>query len=172
MKSSTVQYDSSMTPTVPEMATPFRTTTPSTPVMTATSAKQANPVHVNALPVQNTSWSGPPASGVHVHKPLQQVLKPRDSLALRNVQHLHNGRTSVNRLPLMKQDILSHYSSCFEGIGCFQGDPYKFHLKPEHKPARHAPRKVPIHPEDAFKVEIKCLVELEVKEHTDLSIHM
>ena len=72
----------------------------------------------------------------------------------------------------MKQDILSHYSSCFEGIGCFQGDPYKFHLKPEHKPARHAPRKVPIHPEDAFKVEIKCLVELEVKEHTDLSIHM
>ena len=47
-----------MTPTVPEMATPFRTTTPSAPVMTATSAKQANPVHVNALPVQNTSeWT-------------------------------------------------------------------------------------------------------------------
>ena len=73
--------------------------------------------------------------------------------------------------PLMKQDILSHYSSCFEGIGHFPGEPYKFHLKPEHKPARHAPRKVPIHLEDAFKEEIKSLVKLgileEVKEHTD-----
>ena len=71
----------------------------------------------------------------------------------------------------MKQDILSHYFSCFEDIGCFPGEPYKFHLKPEHKPARHAPRKVPIHLEDAFKEEIKSLVELgileEVKEHTD-----
>ena len=92
-------------------------------------------------------------------------------LTLRKVQHSHNGRISVNRLPLMKQDILSHYSGCFEGIGCFLGDPYKFYLKPEHKPARHAPRKVPIHLEDAFKEEIKSLVELgileEVKEHTD-----
>ena len=71
----------------------------------------------------------------------------------------------------MKQDVLTHYSSCFEGIGCFPGDLYKFHLKPEHKPAGHAPRKVPIHLEDAFKAGIKSLVELgileEVKEHTD-----
>ena len=71
----------------------------------------------------------------------------------------------------MKQQILSHYSSCFEGIGHIPGEPYKFHLKPEHKPARHAPRKVPIHLEDAFKEEIKSL-ELgildEVTEHTDL----
>ena len=77
----------------------------------------------------------------------------------------------MNRLPLTKQDILSHYSGCFEGIGHFPGELYKFHLKPEHKPARHAPRKVPIHLEDAFKEEIKSLVELgileEVTEHTD-----
>ena len=121
--------------------------------------------------MQNTSWSGPPAPCAHVHKLLPQVLKAEDSLALRKVQHLHNGRTSVNRLPLTKQDILSHYSGCFEGIGCFPGELYKFDLKPEHKPASHAPRKVPIHLEDAFKEEIKSLVELgileEVKEHTD-----
>ena len=77
----------------------------------------------------------------------------------------------MNRLPLMKQDILSHYSGCFDGIGHFPGNPYKFYLKPEHKPARHAPRKVPIHLEDVFKEEIKSLVELgileEVQEHTD-----
>ena len=138
--------------------------------MTVT-AKQANPVHVSAWGTQNASQSGPPVPCAHVHKVLPQVLQPGDSLALRKVQHLHNGRTSVDRLPVMKQDILSHYSSCFEGIGCFPGELYKFHLKPEHKPARHAPRKVPIHLEDAFKEEIKSLMELgileEVREHTD-----
>ena len=61
------QYDSSMTPTVPEMATPFRTPTHSTLATTAT-AKQVDSVHVNALPMQNTSQSGPPAPGAHVHK--------------------------------------------------------------------------------------------------------
>ena len=142
-----------------------------TPAMTAMTAKQVDSVHVYTLSVQNTSWSGPPAHCAHVHKLLIQVLKPGDLLALRNVQYLHNGRTSVNRLPLTKQDILAHYSSCFEGIGCFPGDLYKFHLKPDHKPARHAPRKVLIHLEDAFKEEIKSLVKLgfleEVKKHTD-----
>ena len=132
---------------------------------------QVNPVHVHTFPEQNTSWSGPPAPGAHVHKLPQQVLKSLDLVALRKVLHPHNGRTSVNRLPLMKQEILSHYSSCFEGIGQFPGEPYKFHLKPEHKPARHASRKVPIHLEDSLKEEIKSLVELgileEVTEHTD-----
>ena len=99
------------------------------------------------------------------------VCRLGESLALRKVKHPHNGRTSVNRLPLTKQDILSHYSGCFEGIGHFPGDPYKFHLKLEHKPVRHAPRKVPIHLETAFKEEIESLVKLgileAVKDHTD-----
>ena len=77
----------------------------------------------------------------------------------------------MNRIPLTKQDILSQYSGCFEGIGRFPWDPYKFHLKPEHKPAQHARRKVPIHLESAFNEEIKSLVKQgileEVKEHTD-----
>ena len=109
-----------MVPTAPEMETPFRTTTPSAPAMTT---KHVDSVHVHALPIQNTSWSGPPAHCAHVHKPPKQVFKPEDSLALRNVQYLHNGRTSVNRLPLTKQDILSHYSSCFEDTGHFPGEP-------------------------------------------------
>ena len=49
------QYDSITIPTVPKLATPFRTTTPSAPVMTTLTAKQADAVHVNALPVQNTT---------------------------------------------------------------------------------------------------------------------
>ena len=146
--------------------TPSKSTAPMT-VM----SKQAKPVDVHTFPVQNTSQSGPPAPGTHVHKPPQQVLMPGDLIALQKVQHPHNGRTSVNRLPLTKQQILSHYSSCFEGVGQFPGEPYKFHLKPEHNPARHAPRKVSILLEDVFKKEIKSLVELgileEVTEHTD-----
>ena len=154
------------------MESPFKTTTPSeNTALTTVTSKQAKPVHAHTFPMQNTSQSGPPVPGAHAHKSLQQVLKPGDLVALRKVQHPHNGRSSVNRLPLMKQEILLHYSGCFEGIGQFPEEPYKFHLKPEHKPARHAPRKVPIHLEDAFKEEIKSLVELgileEVTEHTD-----
>ena len=78
------QYDSSTTPTVPEMATPFRTTTPSAPASMTVSAKQAHPAHVNARPMQNTSRSRPPAPSAHVHKLLPQVLKPGDSLASRS----------------------------------------------------------------------------------------
>ena len=94
---------------------------------------------------------------MHVHQPVSQVCKPGQPLALRKVKHPLNGRTSVSRLPLTKQDILSEYSSCFEGIGHFPGDPYKFHLKSDHKPA--------------FKEEIESLVKQgileEVKEYTD-----
>ena len=35
-----------------------------------------------------------------------------------------------------------------------------FRLKPEYKPARHAPRKVPVHLEESFKQQIDSLVEL------------
>ena len=146
----------------------FRTTTPST-AMTGKpmTTKQVNPVHAHP----DTSCKAPLGHCIHVHQPTVQVCKPGESLALRKVKHPHNGRTSVNRLPLMKQDILSQYSSCFGGIRHFPGDLYKFHLKPEHKPARHAPRKVPIHLESAFKEEIESLVKLEileeVKEHID-----
>ena len=70
----------------PELASPFRITTPSEkPALMTVTAKQADPVHVNALPMQNTSQSGPPAPCAHVHKPPPQVLKPGDSLTLRKV---------------------------------------------------------------------------------------
>ena len=133
-----------------QLVASFRTTTPST-VMTGTmTTKQVNPVHAH----QDTSHKAPLGHFAHVHKSTIQVCKPSESLVFRKVKHPHNRRTSVNRLPLTKQDILSKYSGCFEGIGHFPGDLYKFHLKPECKLARHAPRKVPIHLESAFKEEI------------------
>ena len=114
-----------------QLVTSFRTTTPSTAKTGTTTTTQVNLVHVH----QDTSCKAPLGHCAHVHKSTVQVYKPGESLALRKVKHPHNGRTSVNRLPLTKQDILSQYSCCFEGIGHFPGDPYKFHLKPEHKPA-------------------------------------
>ena len=132
-------------------------TTPSTRQLTSVKHQDSSP---NGLP-----------QCMHVHQPISQVCKPEESLALRKVKHPHNGKTSVSRFPLTKQDILSQYSGCFEGIGCFPGDLYKFHLKPDYKPARHAPRKVQVHLEAAFKEEIESLVKQgileEVKEHTD-----
>ena len=110
-----------------QSTTSFRTTTPTR----AMTGKQVNPVQVP----QDTSRNTHLESCMHVHQPMSQVCKPGESLALRKVKHPLNGRTSVSRLPLTKQDILSQYSGCFEGIGCFPGDLYKFHLKPDYKPA-------------------------------------
>ena len=70
---------------------------------------------------QDMSCNGHPQCCMHVHQPTSWVCKPGEMLALRKVKHPLNCRTSVSRLPLTKQDILSQYSGCFEGIGHFQG---------------------------------------------------
>ena len=146
-----------------ESSTSSRTTMPA-----RTTPRTRQPTSVKH---QDMSRNGLSQCCMHVHQPVSEVCKPGESLALRKVKHPHNGKTSVSRFPLTKQDLLSQYSSCFEGIGCFPGDPYKFHLKPDYKLARHAPRKVPVHLEAAFKEEIESLVKQgileEVKEHTD-----
>ena len=67
---------------------------------------------------------------------------------------------------MTKQDILDVYSDVFTGIGKFPGMPYKFQLKPNAKPTRHAPRKVPIHLQDAFHKEIRNLEQLGILEET------
>ena len=68
--------------------------------------------------------------------------------------------------PLTKQDILDIYSDVFTRIGKFPGMPYRFQLKPNAKPTRHAPRKVPIHLQDAFHKEIRNLEQLGILEET------
>ena len=134
-----------------ESSTSSRTTMPA-----ETTPSSRQPTSVKH---QNMSCNRLPQCCMHVHQATSQVCKPGESLALRKVKTPHNGKTSVSRFLLTKQEILSQYSGCFEGIGCFPGDPYKFHLKPDHKLARHAPRKVPVHLEAAFKEEIESLVK-------------
>ena len=68
--------------------------------------------------------------------------------------------------PLKKHDILETYADVFTRIGKFPGLPYKFQLKPNAKPTRHAPRKVPIHLQDVFHEEIRNLEALGILEET------
>ena len=145
----TLTHNTSMS----QSSTSFRTTTPTRDTTGRTNTFRTTP---NTRPhvTQDTSCNGLSQCCMHVHQPTSQVCKPGESLAVRKVKHLLNGKTSVSRLPSTKQDILSQYSGCFEGIGHFPGDRYKFHLKPDHKSARHAPRKVPVPLETAFKEEI------------------
>ena len=107
---------------IAQLTTSFRTTTPSTAMTGRMTTKQVNPVQVP----QETSHQAHLDSCMHVHQPVSQVCKPGELLTLRKFKHPLNGRTSVSRLLLTKQDILSQYSGCFEGIGCFPGNPYKF----------------------------------------------
>ena len=83
----------------------------------------------------------------------------------------NSNKQSINQsqlqgTPLTKQDILDVYSDVFTRIGKFPGMPYKFQLKPNAKPTRHAPRKVPIHLQDAFHKEIRNLEQLGILEET------
>ena len=128
-----------------ELMTSSRTTMPAE--TTPSSRQPTSEKH------QNTSCNGLPQCCMHVHQQTSQVCKLGELLALRKVKTPHNGKTSVSRFPLTKQEISSQYSGCFEGIGHFPGDLYKFHLKPDHQPARHASKKQGI--------------SEEVNEHTD-----
>ena len=128
-----------------ESSTASRTTMPTE--TTPSSRQPTSEIH------QNTSPNRLPQYYVHVQQPTSQVCKLGELPALRKVKTPHNGKTSVSRFPSAKQDISSQYSGCFEGIGHFPGDPCKFHLKPDHQPARHASKKQGI--------------SEEVNEHTD-----
>ena len=73
-------------------------------------------------------------------------------------------KSQLQGSPLTKQDILDTTLMFFTRIGKFPKMPYKFQLKPNAKPTRHAPRKVPIHLQDAFHKEIRNLEQLGILE--------
>ena len=66
-------------------------------------------------------------------------------------------KDEIQGAPLMKVRVLDVYSDIFTRIGKFPGEPYKFQLKPNAQPTRHAPQKVPIHLQEAFHKEIRNL---------------
>ena len=77
--------------------------------------------------------------------------------------------TSVSQSQLTREKILEVYADVFNGLGTFPGEPYKFGLKENYLPARHAPRKVLIHLQDDFHAEIHDLVKQGVLEKVEHS---
>ena len=71
------------------------------------------------------------------------------------VSGLNNHSLSISDLPLTQDKVESTYADVFQGLGKFPGDPYKLRLKPDAVPAKHRPRRVPVHLQDAFHEEIE-----------------
>ena len=76
----------------------------------------------------------------------------------------NNPSLSIADLPLTQEKVESTYADIFQGLGKFPGEPYKLRLKPDAVPAKHRPRKVPVHLQDAFHEEVEQLVKIDVLE--------
>ena len=67
----------------------------------------------------------------------------------------NNHSLSITDLPLTQEKVASTYADVFQGLGKFPGEPYKLRLKPDAVPAKHRPRKFPVHLQDAFHEEVE-----------------
>ena len=67
----------------------------------------------------------------------------------------NNPSLSIADLPLTQEKVESTYADVFQGLCKFPGEPYKLRLKPDAVPAKHRPRKVPVHLQDAFHEEVE-----------------
>ena len=76
----------------------------------------------------------------------------------------NNHSLSITDLPLTQEKVETTYADVFQGLGKFPGEPYKLRLKPGAVPAKHRPRRVPVHLQDAFHEEIERLVKIDVLE--------
>ena len=68
---------------------------------------------------------------------------------------LDNPSLSIADLPLTQEKVVSTYADVFKDLVKFPGEPYKLRLKPDAVPAKHRPRKVPVHLQDAFHEEVE-----------------
>ena len=75
---------------------------------------------------------------------------PSDRVVGSNIHSL-----SIADLPLTQDKVETTYADVFQGLGKFPGEPYKLRLKPDAVPAKHRPRRVPVHLQDAFHEEVE-----------------
>ena len=80
----------------------------------------------------------------------------------KDVQHIHPD--SLKDKPLTQRMIETTYQDVFQGLRKFPGEPYKLRLKENYVPAKHRPRKVPVHLQDAFHEEVQRLIKIDVLE--------
>ena len=71
------------------------------------------------------------------------------------VAGLNNPSLPIADLPLIQEKVETTYADVFQGLGKFSGEPYKLRLKPDAVPAKHRPRKVAVHLQDAFHEEVE-----------------
>ena len=67
----------------------------------------------------------------------------------------NNHSLSITDLPLTQEKVETTYADVFQGLGKFPGEPYKLRLKPDAVPAKHRPRRVTVHLQDAFHEEVE-----------------
>ena len=67
----------------------------------------------------------------------------------------NNHSLSIADLPLTQEKVETTYTDIFQGLGKFPGEPYTLRLKPDAVPAKHRPRRVPVHLQDAFHEEVE-----------------
>ena len=94
---------------------------------------------------------------------ISDTAKTPDSSSVRVVGS-NNHSLSVTDLPLTQEKVETTYADVFQGLGKFPGEPYKLRLKPDAVPAKHRPRRVPVHLQDAFHEEVERLVKIDVLE--------
>ena len=76
----------------------------------------------------------------------------------------NNHSLSIADLPLTQEKVETTIADVFQGLAKFPGEPYKLRLKPDPVPAKHRPRKNPVHLQDAFHEEVERLVKIDVLE--------
>ena len=77
----------------------------------------------------------------------------KTTVTSKDVQHIHPD--SLKNKPLTQEMIETTYQDVFQGLGKFPGEPYKLRLEENYVPAKHRPRKVPVHLQDAFHEEVQ-----------------
>ena len=94
---------------------------------------------------------------------ISDTAETSDSSSVRVVGS-NNHSLSITDLPLTQEKVETTYADVFQGLGKFPGEPYKLRLKPDAVPAKHRPRRVPVHLQDAFHEEVERLVKIDVLE--------
>ena len=94
---------------------------------------------------------------------ISDMAETPDSSSVRVVGS-NNHSLSITDLPLTQEKVETTYADVFQGLGKFPGEPYKLRLKPDAVPAKHRPRRVPVHLQDAFHEEVERLVKIDVLE--------
>ena len=123
--------------------------TPSTSTVSTHGAEMGN----NLKKIEFPSTEASNQSLLNSSNPANNIEKSSSSIATASGSKLP--LISLENGPLTMESVTSVYSDVFQGLGKFPGDPYKLRLKPNSTPARHKPRKVPVHLQEAFHEEVK-----------------